>query len=168
MSELFIISDTHFRHHNILKFEPEHFGQFQDIDERDEWVIHKWNAKVQPNDTVWHLGDIAFNIGLPILKRLNGKFELLLMGNHEHKNIKEYLPYFKDIKSVKDLGDLIFSHYPMHPSQLEERYKANIHGHVHSAQLDDPRYLCVSMECVNCEPISMSEIKQELRKRKVL
>lgn len=157
MSEIFVVSDTHFGHHNILEFEPELFGHFSNVDERDDYLVKLWNETVKPNDRVWHLGDIAFNTRLPILERLNGNLDLLLMGNHEHKNISLYSPYFKDIKAYHSYQDIIFSHIPVHPSQFK-RWKFNVHGHTHLTLLDDPRYINVCIEQTGLKPISLGEI----------
>lgn len=154
---IYLVSDTHFGHHNILQFEPELFGHFKDIDERDNYLVELWNQTVTPKDKVWHLGDVAFNTRLPILERLNGKLDLLIMGNHEHKNIKEYIPYFKDVKSMHDHNDVIFTHIPVHESQLK-RWKANVHGHTHLVKLDDPRYINVCIEQTGLRPISLETI----------
>ncbi len=161
----FFVSDTHFGHHNILAFEPDIFPQ-SNIDERDEFLIDLWNKTVSPNDKVWHLGDIAFNTRLPLLNRLNGNFELLLMGNHEHKNISHYVPYFKDVKATAEIKEInaIVSHYPVHPSQLDERYSVNIHGHLHKVNLPDPRYINISIEQTDLVPISYEELKKRLPK----
>jgi calcineurin-like phosphoesterase family protein len=160
MSEHFIVADTHFRHHNIMKFEPEIFSQ-RDVFARDEMLIDRWNSTVKPKDIVWHLGDVAFNVGLPVLKRLNGKLDLLIMGNHEHKPAREYLKYFKDVKASAELMGCILTHYPVHPSQFG-RYIANIHGHTHSRSLPDPRYVCVSIEQTGLKPINVTEIETRI------
>lgn len=56
----------------------------------------------------------------------------------------------------------ILTHIPVHPYQLEYRFKYNIHGHMHSKALDDPRYICVSAERVNLTPIPYETLKKEM------
>lgn len=121
------ISDLHFRHANIIKFEPK-VRPFDTVEEHDEHIIAEVNKVVGANDTLLVNGDCAFNVGVPLLGRLNGR-KLLCVGNHEHKNIREYLPYFEDAKSVyewKGMG-VLFSHIPVHPCCLEFRWKVNVH-----------------------------------------
>ena len=154
----FYASDLHFRHLNILEFEPKR--PFENIGEHDQAIISNWNAKVRPTDKCLILGDLAFNIGLPLVGELNGD-KVLIMGNHEHKNIKEYLHYFADIKSYvedKKLG-VLFSHIPVHECQLE-RWKFNVHGHTHSFSLPDKRYINISMEQTKYAPISHAELME--------
>ena len=52
--DIWIISDTHFQHENILKFEPTRPGST--IQEHDEALIDNWNSVVKPGDKVYHLG----------------------------------------------------------------------------------------------------------------
>ena len=145
-------------------------------------LIDLWNKTVSPKDKIWHLGDVAFNTRLPVLDRLNGYKELLLMGNHEHKPAAEYLKYFKDVKATFEIGRTFLSHYPVHAGQLESRYNCNVHGHTHRHtvkieamadtgigpmpdMVDDPRYLCVSIEQTGLKPINIDEVTKILRDR---
>lgn len=158
----FYASDLHFRHLNILEFEPKR--PFNSIDEHDETIIQNWNYDVGVNDKCLILGDLAFNIGLPLVGRLNGK-KTLIMGNHEHKNISEYVPYFADIKSYADNKSIgvLFSHIPVHPCQLE-RWKFNVHGHTHSYDVGDDRYINVSLEKTDYKPLHHSQLLERLGK----
>jgi calcineurin-like phosphoesterase family protein len=62
----------------------------------------------------------------------------------------------KYIHSVAGMVDykktVIFTHCPIHSSQLEFRYKYNIHGHVHENSLDDKRYINVCAEVIDYKP----------------
>ena len=53
---LFFTSDTHFSHANIMKF----CGRpFKNVGEMNNTIIKNWNDVVGPEDTVFHLGDLA-------------------------------------------------------------------------------------------------------------
>lgn len=157
-----VASDLHFRHLNIIKF--DNGRPFQTIEEHDETLIANWNALVQPEDNCLLLGDIAFNTGLEHIPKLNGR-KTLIMGNHEHKNISTYLPYFNDIKSCFEdkSSRIIFTHIPIHVEQLH-RWKANVHGHTHHYCLDDPRYINVCMEQTEYKPIHWDELMERISK----
>ena len=80
----YFISDLHFGHRNILRFDCRPFST---IEEHDEYLINQWNDTVGTDDDVWILGDISWYSALKtvnILKRLNGKKHLCI-GNHDHK-----------------------------------------------------------------------------------
>ena len=160
----FVISDTHFGHSNILTF--EHNGnkvrEFDSVDHMDETMIENWNRVVRPVDRVYHLGDIVMNRRcMPILDRLNGK-KVLIKGNHDIFKLSDYLPYFDDIRAYKVFPKhmIILSHIPIHPSQMN-RFKLNIHGHIHTNILDDDRYLNVSVEKINYTPLDLNEILEK-------
>jgi len=60
--EIFLISDTHFGHGNILTFKDKS-GQpirpYKTLEEMDEALIDNWNKVVKPTDKIYHLGDVA-------------------------------------------------------------------------------------------------------------
>ncbi len=56
---IFFTADTHWGHANIIKFCDR---PFVSIEEMNEVLISKWNAKVTGNDTVYILGDMFFRI----------------------------------------------------------------------------------------------------------
>lgn len=155
---VFFISDTHFGHENILKFEKE-FRNFQTIEEHDEKLIENWNSVVKPNDKIYHLGDFCWKRKyIEIAKRLNGR-KCLILGNHDVFPAKEYLEYFYDVKGVKAFGrNIVLTHVPVNPQQLEYRWQYNIHGHLHSNVLEDKRYINVSCEQINLTPIHFDEL----------
>ncbi|RMD61789.1 hypothetical protein D6833_07750 [Candidatus Parcubacteria bacterium] len=80
-----IISDTHFGHDGILKYEPGRVDRMRKDRHRNHatWLVTRWNAVVRPDDHVLHLGDFAFKDEAErVLRRLNGRITLLL-GNHD-------------------------------------------------------------------------------------
>ena len=75
---IFFTADTHFCHKNIIKHEDRPFNS---IEEMNEIMIKKWNAKVRPTDTIYILGDFIFSDGVTatqLVKRLNGKKYLII------------------------------------------------------------------------------------------
>ena len=78
---LFITSDTHFLHKNIIRFCDR---PFDDVEEMTEELIKRWNEVVGTADTVLHLGDFGFQYNKlkPIVDRLNGS-KILVRGNHD-------------------------------------------------------------------------------------
>lgn len=153
MSQTFLIGDTHFGHKKIIQFESE-YRRFSSIEEHDQTLVDNWNSVVSSRDTVWHLGDVLFGKhSFEILGRLNGT-KKLVSGNHDSYPTSDYLKYFNKVFGAAQVAGCVLTHIPVHESQFG-RYKANIHGHLHSKRLLDPRYICVSAELINLTPVSL-------------
>lgn len=170
MTTSFFISDTHFGHANILTFKDDNNNRirsFNSVEEMDETMVERWNSRVRPQDRVYHLGDVVMNRRcLPIVGRLNGK-KILIKGNHDIFKLKDYTPYFKDIRSYKVFPKhgIICSHIPVHEGQLQHRWKLNVHGHLHQNVIPDKRYMNVSVEQINYTPITLEEILGAIEKQ---
>lgn len=157
---VFFISDTHFGHRKIIEFEAE-YRPFGSIEEHDEELIRRWNNAVTKHDVVYHLGDVLFgsNAFERVLSRLNGTKKLVL-GNHDRYSKDRYMQYFSKVEGCMKFDNSVLSHIPIHPYQLEYRYKYNLHGHMHSKKLDDERYINCSVEQWNLAPVAYEELKK--------
>jgi calcineurin-like phosphoesterase family protein len=167
MPDIFLISDTHFGHENILTFKNSDDTYlrpgFQNIKEHDQFLIDNWNNTVKPEDKVYHLGDVSmtnFNHTKNIFDALNGE-KVLIKGNHDKFKASQYLQIFKDIRAYGILDRYLLSHIPIHPDSLY-RWSANIHGHLHGNKINDPKYINVSVEQINYTPISLEELSETL------
>lgn len=75
-------SDLHFGHTNIIGYCERPFA---DVADMNAGLIERWNEAVDPNDTVWVLGDVAMGRitdSLPLIGLLNG-IKHLVSGNHD-------------------------------------------------------------------------------------
>lgn len=170
MKEIFLISDTHFSHKAICSFTLTDgvtpLRPWDSPEEMDEAMIEKWNSVVKPHDKVYHLGDVVIKVkDLEIMDRLNGD-KVLIRGNHDIYDMRDYAKYFRDIRGVHVLDGLIMSHIPLHPESLG-RFGCNIHGHLHAhrVMLDgaiDPRYISVCVEQTDFAPISFDVVKERI------
>ena len=157
MSRIFVISDTHFGHKNILEYEAA-ARPFRTIEEHDEAIVERWNSVVKSGDIVYHLGDVAFGKqALKNVARLNGTKHLIL-GNHDSLPIQKYLDVFDSVHGSVILNKHVLTHIPVHPSQFRSRFRANIHGHLHSKTLEDERYVNVSAEHHNLTPVRIDKL----------
>lgn len=157
MSKTFFIGDTHFGHKSIIKFEAA-ARPFETLDAMHSQMIKAWNSVVSKGDRVIHVGDFAFGTkNIEFAYQLNG-LKYLIMGNHDAGNSAAYLRYFHKLLGCMEYEGNIITHIPVHESQFE-RYKTNIHGHLHSKNLADLRYINVSAEQLNLTPISYEELK---------
>jgi len=131
----FVISDTHFNHKGVLKFEPSRLKEMvkkkyvhlTDSEEKmnlqhTEWIIDNWNSVVGENDLIIHLGDLAWRGHQEILPRLNGK-KILILGNHDKKGPNTYHHFeyvvrgahyiFGDMTYIAESTDKLFSSLQM-------------------------------------------------------
>jgi calcineurin-like phosphoesterase family protein len=140
----------------VIEFEQEH-RPFKTIQEHDDELIYRWNNTVKKHDTVWHLGDVLFGEkSFETLRRLNG-IKKLVMGNHDKYPTQKYLEHFNAVYGLVKLRDCVLSHCPVHPAQLY-RFKGNLHGHLHSKSVDDPRYVNVSCEQQGLAPMLLDTV----------
>jgi len=167
MPNVFLISDTHFGHHNMYLFTNEHGErirpQYNNADEGDTAMIENWNRVVKPEDKVYHLGDVFIHRKARfVLDQLNGK-KVLIKGNHDIFSLDNYTPYFYDIRAYHRLDKFVLSHIPIHRQSLE-KVKGNIHGHLHANRVLDKQgnpdrlYMSVCVEHINYTPIELSEV----------
>lgn len=172
MSNVFYISDTHFGHESTCtKFtnkDGSPLRPFSCAQEMDEEMIRRWNSVVGKNDKVYHLGDVCINKRyLSTMERLNGS-KTLIRGNHDIFKIREYLKYFSEVHAVRYTTgrDFVMSHIPLHPECIAERYRVNVHGHLHANLIGDPRYINVSVEQINFTPLAHEDLVKIITDRK--
>ena len=89
------ISDLHFGHKNVLKFDRRPFSS---VEEMNQTILDNWNNTIKSDDDVYLLGDIFWKNDLAdeILPKLKGQKHLIL-GNHDRINNtmkKEYVSIY--------------------------------------------------------------------------
>ena len=147
---------------------------FKSVEEHDATLIENWNKVVtHPSDKVYVLGDVAQKKkDIENFGKLNGK-KILIKGNHDIYEMKEYAKYFKDIRATHRLDNgILMSHIPVHPSTFGKAHKVNVHGHIHDKKVHmldgykfsvlDKRYFCVSCEHINYTPIELGAVEIEV------
>jgi calcineurin-like phosphoesterase family protein len=173
MPSVFLVSDTHFGHAGVCRFTRNDgvtkLRPFDTPEEMDEFMVEAWNAKVRPNDKVYHLGDVVINRkALGIMRRLNGD-KVLIRGNHDIFRDDEYREHFRELRAYHVMNGMILSHIPIHPESLG-RFGVNIHGHTHAnrvmlpgfngkiTDIVDVRYHCVCVEQTDFAPILFEDV----------
>ncbi len=161
MRNIWVISDTHFGHSNIIRY----CGRpFNDAKEMDEKLVENWNSVVKDEDIVYHLGDVYMGVsGRDALSKLKGRKRLIL-GNHDdgkdqflHKSFQKIMVW----RMFPEFG-LLLTHVPVHYSTLGEdgkRILTNVHGHIHQNKSPMGRYRNVSVEQINYTPINIEELR---------
>lgn len=169
MAEIFVISDTHLNHKNILTFTDKHSGKpvrpFHSLEEMNETMIDNWNKVVKPGDKVYHLGDVFFGPKEEFQRmwpRLHGK-KRLVVGNHDDVKFMAAGGFFDKIMLWRKFEHLLFTHVPTHPSVLGEsrfggKQMINVHGHIHQNKSPDGPYQCVCVEHTNYKPVPLDDL----------
>lgn len=163
MSNVFFISDMHFGHESFYKkfklADGSNARPFKDANHCDETIIENWNKTVSPNDRVYVVGDISIGKRhIEKIGRCTGK-KVLIKGNHDTEKLSVYAQYFEDVRGSHQFKGAVITHIPIHPESLG-RWGLNIHGHLHTNNVEDTRYFNVSVEQINYTPISLEEIKK--------
>jgi calcineurin-like phosphoesterase family protein len=152
----FFISDLHLGHENMAISRG-----FSCADEMNETIIQRWNTVVSKKDKVFILGDVTMEKvrDYPLLNQLKG-LKTVILGNHDEPNhVFELLKYVNKVAGMIDYKkEFILTHCPIHPSQLDYRYSYNIHGHVHTKSVEDPRYINVCAEMIDYTPKTLEEL----------
>ncbi len=186
---IFFSADHHFYHSNIIKY----CGRpFLSVEEMNEKMVSRWNEVVQPDDTVYYLGDFALaNRAVEVFgPRLNGE-KLLIMGNHDtchpcHKKraaIGERVyatAGFKTIglEHVIEIGaeKVLLNHMPyLSTDPNDDKYKLKfqnyrpkdqgawlLHGHIHEKWKIKNRQINVGVDVWNFYPVPITEIEKML------
>jgi calcineurin-like phosphoesterase family protein len=163
---IFVISDTHFSHQNIIKFCNR---PFETAKEMNEVMVERWNSVVRPQDKVYHLGDVYMGGGFSreytskLLSSLNGHKRLIL-GNHDNGKDQILQRHFDKIdvwRMFPEFG-LLLTHVPVHESTLNNgmgRELLNIHGHTHTKGSPSKDHQSVCVELINYTPVSIEDLR---------
>jgi calcineurin-like phosphoesterase family protein len=163
--DIWLTSDTHFFHENIIMY----CGRpFSGAEEMNEVLTDNWNKVVKPGDIVYHLGDVLMGPGgyegFPsFINRLNGS-KRLVVGNHDDIPWLSKGGWFKKVVMWRVFPEynLLLTHVPIHESSIHERIVVNggvnVHGHVHNNPSPDGPYRCVCVEQTGYTPVHIEEV----------
>jgi calcineurin-like phosphoesterase family protein len=188
---VWITSDTHYHHKNICrgvtnwrtqdgKIPVNSTRDFQTLDEMGDAIVNNINSKVGQDDTLIHLGDVAFG-GFDkleqFLDRLICKNIYLVLGNHDHhiKNNREFIKdRFMSVQNYMEVNiegeNFVLCHYPLQSWHGLNKGVIHLHGHVHlSAQnkWGNGKRLDVGMDGNNMHPYKITEIVHMMDKREI-
>lgn len=170
MGKIWVTSDTHFGHENIIQYCNR---PFKNAWRMTNQMKEMWNDTVGEYDKVYHLGDVYFGNGwgqefwMEFFPSLHGKKRLIL-GNHDDGKDPVLLKNFEKILVWRAFGDLglLLTHVPVHPSTLGENPRRptgwlNVHGHTHEKgepEEHKEKYKCVCVEHTDYKPILLDEL----------
>jgi len=159
----FFIADTHFGHTGILNMAMRPFKR---IAEHDRALIDNWNSVVGPSDTVWHLGDFAWdklpaNDAAAVFKKLNG-IKHLVAGNHDTSEVRAFgWASVNDMVTLQADGlDLVLFHYPLREWPSFHGGALHFHGHTHDNLRSGRRVWDCGVDHQGFAPLTFAQIKE--------
>lgn len=184
-SKIFLTSDSHFGHSNIIEFCNR---PFKNVEEMNYKLIENWNKKVPVDGLVFHLGDFAWG-GYPFWKKireqLNGRI-ILIKGNHDEKNMtptaeQELFDYVTFQMKVEIEGRKVYlNHVPFlcyggtyrDPKGLVYQLFGHVHSGPNQKGLDInrlnmlfPTQYDVGVDNNNYSPVSWGEVVEKIGKQ---
>ena len=167
---VFIWSDHHFGHKNIIRFSQR---PYPDLESMNHCLIGNNNKLVEDNDICIWAGDVGFMADKHIneyLAECKG-YKILVIGNHDFNKKKLRKLDFDEIHMVYHFNqhdiDFAITHYPM--ANLP-RNVINIHGHTHgeiysSSQCHPAQHINISVECTQYHPLLLADVVQQGKTR---
>lgn len=158
---IWFTADTHFGHANIIRYAKRPFSS---VEQMDEAMIHSWNDRVKPGDTIYHLGDFAFGDHNKYLPRLNGG-KILIEGNHDPKRLKKakgWAAIHKMLEVMVDMKHIVLCHYALRVWNRSHQGSLHFYGHSHGGLPGDNQSCDVGVDCWGYRPITLSEAKERL------
>jgi calcineurin-like phosphoesterase family protein len=174
MNEIYISSDHHFNHQNILKYSAEQ-RKCESLDEMHEEMIKRHNSVVGVNDICYFLGDFCFsrkaNVAKEYFERMNGKIRFIV-GNHDpwirdfdFSNFPkiEWAKQYYDFVPFKDMPPVVLFHFPIESWHRRSYSAFHLHGHCHGT-LKSPglRRKDVGIDCNHMYPFNLREVLESL------
>lgn len=160
--KVFVVSDLHFDHENIIRFCDRPFGS---VREMNRALVDNWNSVVDHNDRVYYLGDLTYGRGRRSidfwLSKLNGEIRFI-RGNHDTDAITR-AEVLRDRFHIRYCGhDILLMHDPYRPPTWGGWI---IHGDKHNNDLvkyphinKNSKTINVCAELTGYTPVSLDEI----------
>ena len=150
----YFTSDLHHKHKNICAYTNRKLQVT--TEEHDRWLVNIRNDTVQPNDTVYHLGDLSFatkyDLIAEFVSNLKGQ-KFLIKGNHDRTEFFDRLKAdnliqnWYDYKEIK-IGEnrVVLFHFPISAWHQQHRGSWMLHGHSHGSHFQEGKILDVGID----------------------
>lgn len=170
--QIFITSDLHLGHTNIIKYCNR---PFKDVYDMNRTLVYNWNSTIRKDDIVYFLGDLAYGRNSSTdswLHKLNGRITFI-KGNHDESNSIRMLDHY-----ITEFDGTKF--YLTHSLANVPRGWDGwvIHGHVHNNSHDydmrrkypyinyGKKTVNVSVELTKYKPLKLSTIVKQIKEGK--
>ena len=195
MPKTWFTADTHFGHGNIIKHCQRPFlsdaeenlalesasGNWkvsaETVRRHDQHLIDTINSLVQPNDTLWIIGDFCWG-DLENAERYRQSIRCrdvgLVWGNHDSRSIASLFEKTIDQGMVKISGQNIWlNHYPMRSWNKSFHGSWHLYGHVHGRLMredsEQPWMLVrdVGVDACGFRPVEFDEVVEFMSPRQL-
>lgn len=186
---MFITSDNHFSHSQIIKGtsswpDTSKCRDFETVEEHDTTILNNINEVVEPNDTLYILGDfsVGSNSGANPLKkkdayihyrgRINCNHIIYVRGNHSlEKNELRSLNIFEGVHSYYELRYkkqlICMFHYPILSWNSMQHGSLMLNGHSHSND-EIGRRKDIGVDSNNFKPYNLDDLIERLSKNPIV
>jgi calcineurin-like phosphoesterase family protein len=158
---IFFTSDHHFGHGGALGLFKRPFAS---VAEMDRAMIEAWNARVGPEDEVWHLGDFAVRQKpervAALLGALHGR-KHLVVGNNDDAAVVEcggWTSVASYVEIAVGGAPLVLCHYPFRSWHNMQKGWINLHGHCHGRLKPLPRQFDVGVDARHFRPVTIEDL----------
>lgn len=180
---IFVTSDLHFSHRNIMNYCPWSRGHLESVEDMDREIVEKFNSVVSQTDHTYILGDIGFcspDKVVEYLKELNGT-KTLILGNHDRKLVKSGLLDNKtkmnlcgvtEVREYKVINHkiedtnygVVLFHFRIASWDGMHHGSIHLHGHAHGSGPEHPgRCMDVGVDTNNLYPYLLHDVVMKLK-----
>jgi calcineurin-like phosphoesterase family protein len=147
---IFLTSDTHWEHGNIIKYCQR---PFKDHEEMGQTIIDNINSMTSLGDDLYHLGDFGFfsrsqKSVRDFIKQIKCKVHIIF-GNHDRdaeRSKHEFASCSYGIVEIKAKGQkFVLCHYPLLSWNARSHGRVSFFGHVHSSPFKS--FICQKNSC---------------------
>lgn len=165
---IYFTSDHHFGHSGARAF---YRRPFETVAEMDRRMVARWNALVQPDDDVWHLGDFAVRQPparvAALLSELHGR-KHLVVGNNDDAAVTDCANWnsvqpYTEVTAGGTL--LVLCHYPFRTWRDMGKGAINLHGHSHGRLRPQPRQFDVGVDVRDFQPVPFDALVRSAKTR---
>lgn len=160
MKDIFISSDLHLFHRNIVNFVPTRSEKWgSNYEKMSQDIIDAHFDTLIMGCTWYFLGDLYFQVGsrkdqvADMLQALRVKCGEMhwIVGNHDEPErcpqVAELFDSVSHAQSIHAFGKTVFmSHYPLDIGGFDVRRLISLHGHVHGTSRNYPGRLDVGVD----------------------
>jgi calcineurin-like phosphoesterase family protein len=161
VSNIWFSADSHFGHFNILTYANRPFSSVEEMDNR---LINNWNEVVQPEDTVYHLGDFCMGNPPKYIQRLYGKI-IRIKGSHDKDIQQPYMMVIQPDGLLDEYGNqrsITLCHYSLRTWPLSHYASWSLFAHSHNKLEPLGLSFDVGVDAWNYYPISLQQVEQKM------